>query len=445
MWPDGAAGLWLALLALPLALGVAAAAGFRLTTRPALAIAVAFVSLPLDRVLSVGIISISDAMFALAFVAVVLDTNTRALELHHARLAQGAFLFLILWLCAGVLQRPGGAADAPVTTMIVQALILVVVPGALRSERDLDLALRALWGAGGVAVLTGVVQILYFLRTGEMLFEVDRPWLFFAPLGTIVLRMSGALENAAQFAFLLVFPTVSLGVWLAHGRQPSDGRWLRPLLWVLMLTLLMALLATFTRGAVLAVLVAVGCAIFYLSRHRALVLTLAIAGVAVGAGLLVKVVQSVASVNLASIGARETAAAETWRQFWGSPVFGYGLGSKVSVGDGVQHYPHSALLQSALDGGVVGLAAFCAGIALVLLAVARVAFALSARDAAEARTANAVLFGIAGVLVETLLLDPTLNLKALWVPLALGIAVGTVANERSRPVHVLPLARAVRS
>jgi hypothetical protein len=410
---------------------VAAAAGITVIKWPPIGAAMLAATIALDRVASVGRLSPSDAAIALLAGSLALRLRSSDTRLAGAELLQVLFVGMFAWIALASLDNWTAEREVSWFTVAAQVAIVILIPIAVRTWQAVWMTLVAAWLGGMIAVSLGWVQIVHFLTTGQMLFEVDRPWLPLPSLGAVVLRMSGGQENPAQFAFLLVFPTVSLGAWLLFSQRDRQAHRWRLWLSGVFVFLLSGVLASFTRGAILAALLCLGAA-FILSRRRPDVWALLAAAVMVVVlGRVVWVAEQVAAVNIGSIEARGRVIEATADRFLEAPLFGHGLGTQVEISGGVVHFPHSALLQSALDGGAVGLGAFLGAVVLLLTWLMGAVRREWGGDARQLTIVLAIASGVCATLVQTLFLDPTLHLKALWMPISLGIASIGVSERAS--------------
>ena len=306
--------------------------------------------------------------------------------------------------------------------------------------------------AGQLVVLALVVHVAARRAT-----RADLHRLTHAYLGLCVVACGLGLVYAPEvsrrvegrFHWLLVHPVVG-AVWLGlglvaayayavAGRAPRPGpRWPTWVYGLLAGVVGAGLLATGTRGAAVAVVLALVVVTWAAAPRRRRLDVLAAGAVLGGLGWLLLsgavstfLVRDESTSDLTTLNYRTelwSRYADLWRE---QPLLGYGLGAtrgllldETGLGGG-----HNAYVGSAVDTGVVGLALWTA------LLVAAVAAVATMRGPA-ARTDRALLLGVAVVLgvggLTTELLSAPANVAVTW----LGVLVAwPCAAERSDPTR----------
>lgn len=392
-----------------------------------------------------------------------------AIPIAYRLLWQGAPIRFppLLWAAAALLAVQGvsalGAAD-PASSMtellswFFEGLLLTfLVLNAVRSRDDILVALEALVLAGATMGLIVVIQQL----TGTM----DSNYYGFAQLDaqiggdadSVQRRLAGPIGETNRFAQIL---TLLLPISIALA-SASRERWRKTAHLLASLLILGGVALTFSRGAILALLVAAPIAVaFGMLKLRHLF----IAGV-LGLLLLIALPQylqrieslgqvAVSALGLAPAGFQSADGATRGRltemqaaglMFLNHPLLGVGPGMAR------EHYPeyaalvggkvrpgarraHNLYLQLAAETGIFGLLAFIALLFAILIPLDRLR-RISRYDRETAMIAAGVELALIILLVTSLFLHAA-YVRYLWLPFALA---GSVSLMERPPV----LARAL--
>ena len=342
--------------------------------------------------------------------AVRLATDDRPPALRHRVVyAAGALLLAVL---AALVVHPHGADGVAVAVRYLSYVaVLVVLVDSMRTRLDPWRVVRVFVVACSVAA---AVALVAYLRTGG--------------------RAAGPVEDANDFAlYLLCALPFALALWQRPGAHRS--------LWGLSVVVLtVALLATFSRGAILGlgVVVALGLVLGVLRWHVVALGAVAIAGSVLAIVVLApdlvtrsfEAKQHVADSNVSSRFTAWTLAAEMTVD---SPLVGQGPGGYSVqfddyLGSRVTNPPHLDVahhmyLDVSSETGLLGLGAFGA----LLLAGGTTAWRARRRPG-HRDLALAVCLSLAGVLTGALFLSAQFYLPV-WLLLALAVAL---SRERSR-------------
>ncbi|HWJ11512.1 MAG TPA: O-antigen ligase family protein [Nocardioides sp.] len=304
-------------------------------------------------------------------------------------------------------------------TYLAYILLVVVLVDVLRTDHVPDRALvRRLMSAYYFScTVAGAVATTGFLRHGG--------------------RAGGPLADPNDMAFFLV-SALPFGLVAGDGRS-RRGRWL---VLACAVVLVLATLATFSRGALLALgamaLVALATGALRVATAAALVAT-----AVVGLGLAVLTHGEVVDRSLAekehiaaaNVDSRYTTWTMAAEMIADSPLVGQGPGGfearaasyvPADVGAVPQTVVHDMYLEVATELGLPGLAAFACVLGLAIRGAVR------ARSVVERRAAaNAVLIAFSGTLVAALFLSEQFYLPV-WLLAALGLAIDPGAAVRAR-------------
>jgi len=334
------------------------------------------------------------------------------------------------------------ALEQMVKDWVFVLLIVAFVP----SVRELRLAVRAMAYTGGAIALLGVVQY----ATGSF----DSDFLGFANASVKQIsgdirswRLSGPFPDSNYFGQALVM-TLPLAVGLCViDRRPS----LRLFNWICVATILAAIVLTFSRGALGAVVVMALAAILLMRARWHVLAALCVVSLLGIAAAPQQVLDRFASIAQAvrallfggqviedpSLGGRIAVMTAALDMFKDHPLLGIGLAQyEVAYGDyalakgldpGAPPHAHSLYLEIAAEGGLLGLAAFLAlaggAAAIAVWGISR----LRARgQAAGAVMGVSIAIGFIGYLATSLFLHDAFP-RLFYVEIGLLLAVGHVA------------------
>ncbi|MGN6250460.1 MAG: O-antigen ligase family protein [Marmoricola sp.] len=358
------------------------------------------------------------ALGALVFLAWLLRlaTRTRPVQMRHGAMSAAAVLFVAL--LASTALHPNGSDGTQVVLRYCSYLaVLVVLVDTMRS----GLAPRRV-AAVFVASCTAssVAGLVHFLAQGG--------------------RAGGPVADPNDFAFFLLC-AIPLALALASGSAGCRAAWQ-----VATVVLLVGLVATFSRGAVLGLAVVLVYAVAARLVRPATVLAVAVlAGLAV-AGIAVAAPQLVRS----SVGAKQHIAAQnvddryvTWtmaaEMTADSPVLGQGPGGfKTSydryvgprlVDPNHADVAHQMYLDVASELGLLGAGAF-----VVMLGAGVVGARRGSASGPTRRLAHGVVASFGGTLVAASFLTEQYYLP-IWLLTALGVALDRSSSDPapSRP------------
>ncbi|MGN6780309.1 MAG: O-antigen ligase family protein [Marmoricola sp.] len=350
---------------------------------------------------------------ALVFLAWLLRlaTRTRPLALRHLATAAAAVLFVAL--LASTAWHPHGSDSVVVATRYVSYLaILVVLVDTMRTT----LPPRRVMATFVLScTAAAVVGLGVFLTRGG--------------------RAGGPVSDPNDFAFFLL---CAFALALALGGPPAR----RPLGWQLAAgVLLVGMLATFSRGAVLGLLAVLAYGLVVrLIRPAAVIVVAVLAVVGISAIVLadpalvrssVEAKQHIAGQNVDDRYATWAMAAEMTAD---SPLLGQGPGGFKAEYD---HYvgtraltsdhfdvAHEMYLDVASELGLLGAGAF-----VTMLAAGALAAGRGARSGTP-RLARGVVAGFAGTLIAACFLTEQYYLP-IWLLTALGVALDPLAAAGS--------------
>jgi len=260
-------------------------------------------------------------------------------------------------------------------------------------------------------------------------------------------RLVGARVEANVLATLLVVAVVFAGALALVLRRRPLGRALSLGAAVIGLV---ALLATFSRGGLVAMAAVLVVGVFYAGRWRPAVVAFTLVAVVIGA-IYVGSASSGAAERLTSGGTSGRTDIWTvgWRMVEANPLVGVGSGNYRAAAPGYLLYPgtirrddfiidvpyaaHNIYLHVLAEMGVVGLALFLAVMGLCIGAANR-AVALFRRDGRRSLElmGRALVVAILGTLVADFFVSEQYN-KQLWILLAMGPALLAIA--RGAPGH----------
>lgn len=356
-----------------------------------------------------------------------------------ARVAFAATAVLMLWTGASYIWAgdPGAVVNAVQNWGIAIVALPVIVTGCQRG-RDVLLIAGAFVGGATLSVLVGVASGSSAAPIG------DRAATEFSA-GRLQVGITDPNYLAANLVASLLLITGLL-------RAESLRRWRAPLVLAVPI-LLYGLVATQSRGGLLAVLTAAVLAVFLLREYRTRILA-AVGVVLTGIGLML-VVQPRAFERITQSDSSGTGRTDLWAAAWAvwrdNPVLGVGAGNfpsaKSAYADriGFVERPdllldepmvaHDVWLQALSEIGVVGLLLTVAAFAACVAA----SFAASRRFTDAGQTDMAFFARALGVGQLASLAASTFisngGDRIFWVLLALGPALLAVAGPRPRALR----------
>jgi exopolysaccharide production protein ExoQ len=245
--------------------------------------------------------------------------------------------------------------------------------------------------------------------------------------------------DAAVYLALAV--VVSLAYVVSRSTQRPGPRWPHWVYVALLVVNVVALAATITRGAMLGSLTgcAVVVALIYRGRQRILLASGLVAGAVIvfllaGGPLMAFVIRGDNAQQLATLSSRTELWSFAWEAIQQQPIFGWGIGASrgiflndIGLGGG-----HNALVNVAVDIGLVGAAIWAALIVSLLVTVLR-AEPGGARGLGVDRAL--VLGTMACLLVFLQGLGSVANVAGTWLFVCVAWAVLVGRPDSRRPTH----------
>lgn len=359
----------------------------------------------------------------------------------RARVAFGATAALLLWTTASYVWSgdPGAVVGAVQNWGIAVAALPVIVTGCQR-DRDVLLVAGAFVGGATLAVLIGVAS-------GSSAAPIDDQAAAEFSAGRLQVGITDPNYLAANIVASLVMIVGLL-------RVESLRRWRAPLLMAVPV-LLYGLVATQSRGGMLAVLTAAVLAVFLLREYRVRILAgvgALLVGIAVFLALQPRAFERITQSDSSGTGRTDLWAA-AWAVWRDAPLFGVGAGNfpsaKSAYADQIGFVArpdllldqpmvaHDVWLQALAETGLVGLVL----IVFAFGACIGASFVASGRFARTGRTDLAFFARALGVGQLASLAASTFisngGDRVFWVLLALGPALLAVSGPgpRRRPVR----------
>lgn len=350
---------------------------------------------------------------------------------HRALLHVLALLWVWLLLSLSWAQEVRGA---PVVGWTSAILLFVVVATAVASAHQLRVVVLGL--VAGAVASTALGLAGSYLGAGSGLYDVTH----------FEGRLTGGTGDP-NFLAAGIVPAVVLAAGLLSGERRPWARWS---LGAAMALLVVGLLATESRGGVIAAAVAAVLAPLVL-RGRRLQATVFVA-FAISVAAAWAVATPGAWSRITSLSDQGNGRSDIWRvalrMAGDHPVGGVGLGNfPVRSGDYVRqpgtlrfveliaerpHATHNTYLEILAETGVVGLGLFLAVVAASMRAAWRAGRALEAAgQAVSATLARATLLAQVGMLVAVFFISAGEDGR-LWLLLALGPALSVVAGRATR-------------
>jgi len=345
-----------------------------------------------------------------------------ALRLHRRLLVCVALL--LGWLMLSLTwAQDAGDAGPEVLRWWTAALALVVLLTTVRTERDVRLLIVALIAGALLSVLIGVAGG----SLGSPATSVDT-----------ATSTEGRLQGGADDPNYLAAYLVAIGALAVAIRPRLDGL-VRLAIPAVIVVLAAGLLATQSRGGLIAVLAALATALVLLPDRR---LAIGLCALAFGLGAVAYVAAEPSALERITTASedRGNGREDLWRvatrMSTEHPVAGVGLGNfRVRSGEYVRepgalqyvdlivdrpHEVHNTYLQLLAETGLVGLGLFLAVVVAAMGAAWRAAQRFQTAGAlALARLSRAVLVAQVGFLVAAVFLSAA-SRSMLWVLLALG-------------------------
>lgn len=332
---------------------------------------------------------------------------------HPAVVAVAALVTVVLASFAVHGADPSVGLDRA-TTYAAYAVVVVVLVDTVRTGRPTGAVGRRLVTVfAGSCTLAGAVALAGFLRNGG--------------------RAGGPLEDPNDLAFFLVaaLPLLMLGSRrTAHLRAACA------------VVLVVAILATFSRGALLGLAVALLVAVLLGAVRLSTAVGVGlVASVAVGAlwathaDVVARSIEEKSSIAAANVASRATTATMAARMTADSPLLGQGPGGFAEAAprfvppgaaDVDETVAHQMYLDVGAELGLLGLAAFLAALAYAVRGALR-----ARRSKDRAPLAHAVLISFAGVLAAACFLSEQVYLPV-WLLVALGAALDPCPTPRTR-------------
>lgn len=334
---------------------------------------------------------------------------------------------LLVWVALTALWAVDpGSAVADLWHWALLALLFLIIATSLTRPRALKLTCGAFVGGAVVSVAYGVVTGAS-AATGAARLEggAGDPNFLAASLVSAVI-LAAALAAASRSAIRRVLLMLAAG-WLAYG-----------------------LVATESRGGLVAALVALPVAVIVFRRQRLEVLGASL--IAVGVTTAAFVATPTAWERIVTTDSGGTGRTELWRVAWrvfeDHPIGGAGLTNfpivspryvrevgplqNVRLIADTPHVVHNTYLEMLAETGIVGLALFAAFVVTAIAAGARAARRFEARGRDDLGTlARAVTVATVAMLVAGFFLSSQID-KRLWLLLALGPALmATAYRERA--------------
>lgn len=412
----------LALLALPAAAALA-------VSRPSWALALVFLAIPLEFfVLNVGVVGLSAVQIVMLLVVGLMVAEmfaTGRFEIPKTALDVPIFVWLAVGFLGAIEAVDPVAAIKKAGMALVLAGLYYLVIAKVRRVKTVSALMAALVAACTAVGAYGIWVSYRYLAEGI----VTGNSLVVGSEGLTVPRASSTVGDPTLLAGLMV-----IGIPIAMMLVVTQRGWKRVVAIAGSVVLFVALGFTFTRGAWLGG--AVGLLVLALERRPRKVLVV----LAIALALLVPasvVDRAATSTNLAraEISHRfdywqgALLAAET------RPVFGVGVNNfkyafaKLPVPETAQRtaiHPHNVVLMLLAENGLVGLLAFGAFIAgvLVFLLRRRRADPCEERRLWRLAIAAAIIGSLAHQMTDSFLLEPTVN-ATLWVFAGLAVLLGS--------------------
>lgn len=405
---------------------------------------------------STGLPSMMQPLIALLGAAIVLCYR----ELRAWEVLQPLTFALAAWCGAVALStlwaRDLAAADARAAETIKGFALYLVVTATVSSWRSLKSAIAALGiSATALAALT-IVQAA--LREPVTLFAGLARSQSSPVFGEVVeARASGPLGDPNFFAQILIM-VIPLALFAAV----AERRVSRRIAWLVAACLILTgTLLTYSRGAMIALLVMAALALAAVRlRRKDAGAALAVAAIVVTGLLLIpidavqrfKTVESLLSgpavEHDSSISKRKLLLSSSLLIFEDHPLLGVGAGNfsrhfatvRNEVGysgtlyetRGSTHYPHNFYLEVAAENGLLGLAALGTAVAIAFLALRRARMRLEHRgDRGHAALVAGISLALTGYLVSSLFLHGAFQ-RYLWLLLALVAAAFRLAAREGQ-------------
>lgn len=355
-----------------------------------------------------------------------------------------ALVGFLAWSClSAVWAEDPGAAFRSTGRFALDAMLIPIVFWAVRDRR------HAIW-VFAVFIIGAQLSVLWGITHHQV-----------TPSGLPgqVGRLSGATVEANVLATLLIVSTVFAGALALVLRRAPLGRLLAL---TAAIVAIVAFLATFSRGGLVALAVVIVAGIVYGGRWRPALLVLALAVGLIGS-VYFRDTPSRAVSRLTS--ASSTGRTDIWkvgmRMVKANPIAGVGSGNFTiaephyllapgSIGrpEFIIDTPlvaHNAYLHVLAEMGLVGLSLFLAVLALSIGSSLRAVSIFRRRNERTLEAlARALIVALAGILAADFFLSEQYN-KQLWLLLAMGPALlamaartpdAVVAPSRSSPASV---------
>ena len=370
-------------------------------------------------------------------------------------LAASAWLAVLLLSTTWAWDRE--LADEAVVTSLKAALLAVVVGWAIADVTALRAALWTLAATGAALAALSSYQVL----TGawEQSFggfaRVKQAHIAGTDLGP---RATGPLADPNFYAQALL-PLVPIAIALGLGAR---SRLLRGIAWTLGALAAVGVVTTYSRGGALALFAALAL-LGWMERRRirawhvGLALVLALAGLAVlPSSFFVRRLETLAVLlpgsaqpverHDSSVAKRRVLMATAAAMALDQPLLGVGAGNygthfedyaahvgaqaRIYHDPGERAFAHSLPLEVAAENGLAGLLAFGATCAAALAAAVMAARAFRrARDEPAALMASAILAGVVGTIVSSLILHGDYP-RYLWLLFGLSVAAWRCAAKK---------------
>lgn len=374
-----------------------------------------------------------------------------------------AMVMLLLYAVSALVSvRPYDSMDSLGEWLLEGVLLALLIANAVRSRAEIQMAAIALIGAGAVMGVIAIAQ--------QALGATDHNFFGFGQLDAVISdaegrlqrRLAGPIGETNRFAQIM-----AVLIPIAAGCALTSKGWTRLAYWAATLAICGGMVLAFSRGAIVALVLAVPFALaFRMLRVRHLVASL-VAAVCMLAALphYAERVFSIGEVAMQSLGVggvglrhadgaargRLTEMKAAGLLFMDHPVLGAGpglaphyyeeyagvVGGKVRTGT---RRSHNLFLQLAAETGLIGLLAFGLVVALVFRELDRARRRLEISD----RPLWGIVCGLELALVVSLTTSLFLHaayIRYFWVLIGVSIA----ASVRQRPpVLVTLLARMFR-
>ncbi len=347
------------------------------------------------------------------------------------RFLVGALILLLAWLLISLAwARDAGMGWYEMRSWLIAAAVFLVTATTVAETRQVKVLLAAFVAGALISVVVGALG--------------GGPDVSASAMVTSKGRFMGAEENPNDLAAQLV-PAIILAAVLASGARRTATRWA---LGSVIAALTLALVATQSRGGMIAAGVAAAAAIVA-HRRRAARTGLAVAGLAVVAVIGVALFPG-AGHRVTHLGDGGAGRTTEWRVALrmadAHPVTGVGLNNFRVVGrdyvgrpGGLRdvgrivdrpHVAHSTYLGLLAETGIVGLGAFLAVLAACLGGVTRAARVFERRGDSElAGLSWGVALAALAELVAQLFQSNARDTR-LWVLLAVAVALAAIARRQ---------------